>query len=453
MTEKLNYHTIEELRGMSLDELRALWELVPTDRQHRYQTVYQREVRTNGASGSDTLEQQVVTALIQRYEDEALVPIGARWAKTPVRIQDAARQGEIHVAPEAEFAPPANRKPQTILIFGGAALFLVFFVLILISRQGKDNPKPTQVVETISPYATPRSRYTPTPTPIALEEQDVIIRDGVRDRAPAYPVNLQILPPGQSQPRVFVVQRRRVELSEWLYDPNPDTASFIHALSVRPVIGVPWSPQNEELFESLGPSATFSIRLNTGAVQEFQFASRMEVSRSDTSAFRQIEPGLVLVLIGERDNRGAPTATRLLILATYPPEQELSRDNVLASDLIDLPVIPVTPTPPMPTLTPIPARDLLHVDIISVETIPGQVNVQLRAYNGQSEPVEIRPEDISIAFGYEPQPPGPWTTAEGLEPFFLLPGQAVDISLYWVWGGEPYAMIKVGVYRYAVQLD
>ncbi len=201
----------------------------------------------------------------------------------------------------------------------------------------------------------------------------MIIRDGVRDRAPAYPVNLQILPAGQTQPRVFVVQRRKVELSEWLYDPNPDTASFIHALSVRPVIGVPWSEQNEALFESLGPGATFSIRLNTGAVQQFQFASRIEVSRSDTSAFRQVEPGLVLVLIGERDNRGAPTATRLLILATYPPEQELSRDNVLASDLIDLPVIPVTPTPPMPTATPIPARDLLHVEVISVETIEGQV--------------------------------------------------------------------------------
>ena len=48
MSEHLTYHTIEELRALSIEELRALWELVPTDRQHRYQTVYQREVRTNG---------------------------------------------------------------------------------------------------------------------------------------------------------------------------------------------------------------------------------------------------------------------------------------------------------------------------------------------------------------------------------------------------------------------
>ena len=79
---------------VSLDELRALWELVPTDRQHRFQSVYQREVRTNGASGADALEQQVVTALIQRYEAGALVPIGARWARTPARIQAAVQAGD-----------------------------------------------------------------------------------------------------------------------------------------------------------------------------------------------------------------------------------------------------------------------------------------------------------------------------------------------------------------------
>jgi hypothetical protein len=453
VSEHLIYHTIEELRALSIDELRALWELVPTDRQHRYQTVYGREVRTNGASGADKLEKQVVEALIQRYEDGALVPVGVRWARTPARIQAAVRLGEPLVAPETEHAPPANNRTQMAVIFGGAALFLVFFALMLLSRRGGDNPKPTEAVDDLSPFATPTLRYTPSPTPIALEEQDVIIRDGVRDRAPAYPVNLQILPAGQTQPRVFVVQRRKVELSEWQYDPNPDTASFIQALSVRPVIGVPWSPQNEALFESLGPGATFSIRLNTGAVQQFEFASQTEVSRSDTSAFRQIEPGLVLVLIGERDNRGAPTAARRLVLATYPPEQELSRDNVLASDLIDLPVIPVTPTPTMPSATPIPARDLLHVEIISVDTVEGRMTVRLRAYNGQPEPVDLHPEDFAIALGYAPQPPGPWTPADGLEPFTLLPGQAVDLTLVWAWAGEPYAALRLGAYQYALQLE
>jgi hypothetical protein len=107
----------------------------------------------------------------------------------------------------------------------------------------------------------------------------------------------------------------------------------------------------------------------------------------------------------------------------------------------------------MPTATSIPARDLLHVDVISVETVENSIVIRLRAYNGQSEPVDIRPEDIAIAFGYAPQPPGPWTTVEGLEPFALLPGQAVDLTLYWAWAGEPYAMLCFGVYRYAVQFQ
>jgi hypothetical protein len=450
MTEQLTYHSIEELRALNLDELRALWELVPTDRQHRYQTIYQREVRTNGAAGSDALEQQVVAALIQRYEESALVPIGARWAKTPARIQEAVRDQEPLVAPEGELAPASVSKTKVMLILGSALLFLLLFVLMLAHR-GHDEAAPTRIAGEISSYATPTLRHTPTPTPIALEEQDVIIRDGMRDRAPAYPVNLHILPAGQTQPRVFVVQRRKVELSEWQYDPNPDTASFIHGLSVRPVIGVPWSKQNKALFESLELGATFSIRLNTGAVQQFQFASKTEVSRSDTSAFRQVEPGLVLVLIGERDSQGAPTATRLLILATYPPEQELARDDLLAAS-IALPTPAITPTPLIPTATPIPAQDLLYVEVISVETIEGQVTIRLRAFNGQTEPVAIRPQDIAIAFGYEPQPPGPWITAEGLEPFMLLPGQAVDLTLHWTWTGEPYAILLLGVYQYAIQL-
>jgi len=452
MSEQLTYHTIEELRTQSLEELRSLWELVPTDRQHRYQTVYQREINTNGASGSDALEIQVVTALIQRYASDALVPIGARWAKTPARIQAAVREGEAHVAPEVEHAPPTNTRTQMVLILGGAALFLFFFIFVLLLRGGGDDSAPAEVANTVSPYATPTLRYTPSPTPIALEEQDVIIRDGVRDRAPAYPVNLQILPAGQSQPRVFVVQRRKVEVSEWEYDPNPDTASFIHSLSVRPVIGVPWSEENAALFETLGPGTTFSLRLNTGAVQEFQFASQTVVSRSDTSAFRQVEPGLVLVLIGERDERGAPTATRQLVLATYPPEQELSRGDLLAA-ILDLPEPEVTPTPRVPTATPIPARDLLHVDVISVTTIEGRITIQLRAYNAQPGPVDLRPEDFAIAFGYAPQPPGPWAIADGLEPFTLLPGQAVDLTLHWAWTGEPYAMLSFGTYRYALELN
>ena len=86
------YHTLEALEALSLDELQALWELVPTDRQRAYKSAYEREVRAAGALGSDALERAVATELLKRYRETALVPIGSRWARAPQRVQEAARQ-------------------------------------------------------------------------------------------------------------------------------------------------------------------------------------------------------------------------------------------------------------------------------------------------------------------------------------------------------------------------
>ena len=87
MNEILHYQTPDELRALSLPELALLWELVPTDRQRRYKSVYDREVKQSGAVGSDALEKQITEELLNRYATTALVPIGARWARTPGRIR------------------------------------------------------------------------------------------------------------------------------------------------------------------------------------------------------------------------------------------------------------------------------------------------------------------------------------------------------------------------------
>jgi hypothetical protein len=61
MSEMLKYHTLQELRALSLDELRALWELVPTDRQRTYRAAYDREVKTAGAEGGSSPKISVKT--------------------------------------------------------------------------------------------------------------------------------------------------------------------------------------------------------------------------------------------------------------------------------------------------------------------------------------------------------------------------------------------------------
>jgi hypothetical protein len=561
--EILRYQTTEELKQLSLSELHALWELVPTDRQRAYKAAYEREVRTAGAVGSDELERQVAAELLKRYDDTALVPIGSRWARTPGRVQEAARKNVVLDAPEDEVKPASGKpSPKMALIVGLAAL--LFFGLLFTRLLGGRSSGEVEATPEVSPTPTPL--VSPTPTPLALEAQDDVIQGGDSGREVAYPVNLQVILPDDDAPRVWVVQRRRVQASEWNFDPNPDTASFVNGMSVRPVIGIPWSEENESYFDDIGDGTSFLLTMNTGAVLRFEFDDRREVRRSETGIFRQVSPGLVLLLIGETDDGGLPTATRTLITATYPPEQELSRDgqvigmNItlqegsvgetlmlgnasitlqnaqLVSGQPDLPansqylllnydVLAGTETldtttwrvefldasgqiytsssaaltytdfdalpleiPALSSLSasvgyivpdtlqsghwlvtdtagngvsftlsfaaePLDLRyDGVDVRLVSVTFIEGQITTRLRIYNGRTETLHFTQDDIWLALGYAQEPPGPRNPAEGLTPFDLLPEQAVDLMLVWYWGGEPYASMGVGDYRFAIQL-
>jgi hypothetical protein len=242
------------------------------------------------------------------------------------------------------------------------------------------------------------------------------------------------------------VQRRVVQTAEWNFDANPDTASYIAGLTVRPVIGVPFSPENAALFSNIAEGTTFTLQMNTGAALRFTFDQRLEVSRSDTGIFRQIGPGLVLVLIGERGLDNAPTATRQVITATYTPEQELSRNGALMGLL---PTVEPTATPtPAPTL---PAFSRLDVTLISVETTPGRITAKLRIFNGQTETVRIGQDMIWLALVYAPEPQGPRLIAQGLTPFDLLPSQAADLTIYWTWGGEPFGVLDIAHSTYNIK--
>ena len=130
--ETLRYHTLEELRTLSLRELQALWELVPTDRQRTYKAAYEREVRTAGAVGTDQLERKVAVEMLRRYGETALVPIGSRWARTPGRVQDAAKRNAILDAPEDDAKPSSGKpSPKVVLAIG---LSVLLFAGMMLSR-------------------------------------------------------------------------------------------------------------------------------------------------------------------------------------------------------------------------------------------------------------------------------------------------------------------------------
>jgi hypothetical protein len=444
MSEILKYHTIDELRALSLDELRALWELVPTDRQRAYRAAYGREVRTAGAEGSDAKERRIALALLKRYHESALVPVGMRWARAPKRVQDAAMSGggidSQENAPTAKSSKPSGK---VLAVLGALMVGMIALVLLRGTGGGSVEVTPDVDVTATLPGGI-------TPTPLALEAQDDVIESGDDSRAPFYPINLQITVLGESVPRVWVVQRRAVRASEWNYDPNPDTASFLNGMSVRPVIGIPWSEDNAAWFAQIDAGAEFRLQMNTGAILTFAFEEKRDVRRSDTGIFRQVNPGLVLLLLGETDADGLPTATRTLVMAAYPVEQELGRAGELIGALAQ-PVVAVTPMPP-PTATPTPIPFIgLDVQIVSVTTSEGQITTRLRLYNGGVTVIPIAPEDVWLALGYAENPPGPRTPAEGLAPFDLLPGQAADLTLVWLWVGEPFGSFGVGAWRYGVQ--
>ena len=566
MIEQLRYHTLDELQALSFEELQALWELVPTDRQKAYRAAYDREVRNAGAIGSDALERQVAAELLHRYDDSALVPVGSRWARTPIRVQAAARENDLpDVSDDAQAATASKPSPKVLLVMGLLALVFVGVLLPRLLGGGSSNESELEVTAEVSPTPTPI--VSPTPTPLALEAQDDVITGGDRERAVAYPVNLQVaLPDGSAPPRVWVVQRRTVRAAEWNYDLNPDIASFVSGMSVRPVIGIPYSEENAAWFASMREGAVFNLTMNTGAILRYEFAAKTDVRRSDTRIFRQVGPGLVLLLIGETDVDGLPTATRTLVTATYPPEQELSRGgelvglsfsvqeggigealqlgdeamltlrdvrtvadspdlpvgqqalvfnldlsagvddldtslwraevydaggqvylpNALALDAADYDAVPLN----IPSLALIPSSvgylvptdfpggrlvisdgggqavsfrftvtapelevqyDGIDVRLVSVTTVDGQITTRLRIYNGQTIPIAFTQDDIWLALGYAPDPPGPRNPAEGMQPFDLLPEQAVDLTLVWYRSDEPYAALQVGRYRFAIQ--
>lgn len=441
MSEMLKFHTVEELRALSLDELRALWELVPTDRQRIYRAAYDREVKTAGAEGSDVKERRIALALLKRYHESALVPIGMRWARAPKRVQEAAERGESVNGPEN--VPTAKGSKPSSKVLGALMIGMVALVLLRGASGGSVEVTPDADVTATLPGGI-------TPTPLALEAQDDVIEGGDTSRAPFYPINLQIAVPGETVPRVWVVQRRAVRASEWNYDPNPDTASFLNGMSVRPVIGIPWSEDNADWFAQIETGAEFRLQMNTGAILTFAFEDKREVRRSDTGIFRQVNPGLVLLMLGETDADGMPTGTRTLVTAAYPVEQELGRMGELIGALAQ-PVAAATPTA-LPTATPTAIPFIgLDVQIVAVTTAEGRITTQLRLYNGGATVIPITPDDVWLALGYAENPPGPRTPAEGLTQFDLLPGQAADLTLVWAWNDEPFGSLGVGTWRYGVQ--
>jgi hypothetical protein len=325
-------------------ELQALWDAIPPDRQQLYEGAYDAALSSVGQGDiTDDQAMGIIEQILSHY-DSGQVPIltGNRWVQVPGRVREAIQKGqnleEVIEASAAATAAAAGldtaptpirttspRQYLPLIVVALAAIVLVFFIMSrLIGRGGAQELTEDQIAtmtQEANLLLTPTTD--PTATPLGISNADRIISEG-DDLQDYFPRILEIVPAGSSDRRVYIVQPREIQISDWEYDTrSPEIASWIQGLLVRPVLGIPFSEENDRFIKSLGFGDTLYLHMSTGTVLRFNVEKSASVNPQDTTIFRQLSPGIVLVLLGDIES-----ATRYVVYGSYPPEQELLRDDV-----------------------------------------------------------------------------------------------------------------------------
>lgn len=342
------FFEVDELENLPLSDLQALWDSVPSEEQAYLARIFEREADKRQVV-EDIDEARMAQYFLEQYRTIGFVPAGDVWVKVPAGIREQYKL-PLNAMPDEEESSPETPKPTAkgglpkwIFLLAIPFLCLMIFAVIRVATGGNSSSRQAAIVATETPSPTPTMTPTVTPTPLpptatpfSLSGFDAAITSGNRASRTYYPVQLQIFSDRATLPRVFIVQEQEIGVAEWRFDSNPDIVSWLGGMLIRPVLGVPFSQSNLDLFRSLKQGSVFVVTMNTGAVLQFVYQDMQQVGRADTTYFRQDAPGLVLVLIGERYADGSPTDLRYLVQATYPHDQELGRLNTTARPIIPM---------------------------------------------------------------------------------------------------------------------
>jgi hypothetical protein len=326
------YYRLEDLAAMPVEVLEELWLACP-DRPF-YEGALRQAVEDS--FGRDTVagdldRLSVIDECLAYYTgthpnlpgSAPRIPAARKedgtvaWFKVSDRIRERLEAGLPLEDPPAS-AEKEALKPRTLLLTGGlvlSGLCLLTIVLRSLLAGGDRGVAAAQLTETAAvalPSAPPAE--TATPTPLALEDIDRPIRAG-EDLRGYYPVLLEILP-GGGLSRVFPVQQKEIQIAEWLYEADPDVASAVLGLAVRPVLGLPYSPANAAFLEQMKPGDEIRLRMSTGAALRFTVSTVERVGRQEVSIFEQSRPGIVVLLLGD------PGPDRLALSGTYLSSSE-----------------------------------------------------------------------------------------------------------------------------------
>ncbi len=307
------YYTLDELFQMPQEDLEELWSACPDP--EFYQDAFERQLHRQ--YGADTLisDAQRLATLDQLIEwasrDRPIHPFEysqgnkLTWATPPLRVRQLLEQG---IPLTARPAPPVKSSalPQPLLLAGAAALLLCLLGIIVNKAVIQPHARADSLTATAQALLPPT---TTTPTPLALENIDRPIGagDALRNR---FPLILEIRH-GQDAALVFPVQQKGVQIAEWDYDRDPDVASSVLGLAIRPVLGIPFTPSHLSYLSALAPGDPIRLQMNTGQSLTFAVKRAGRVARQNTALFDQSAPGIVLALVGD------PGPDRMVVYGSY----------------------------------------------------------------------------------------------------------------------------------------
>jgi hypothetical protein len=134
------------------------------------------------------------------------------------------------------------------------------------------------------------------------------------------------VPLTQTSPSAIELKGRRfdvipVEVAKgaWPYQPNTlkgDKAAWVFGTLINYVVGLEGNSTNASLLQDLTEADSIKMTTMSGRVVTFRYLGRQWVTVDKTDVFRQLRPGLTLVLLGEKGDQ------RLVVSAGYMAENE-----------------------------------------------------------------------------------------------------------------------------------
>jgi hypothetical protein len=306
-----------------------------------------------------------------------------------------------------------NATPLRAIVFGGVVGGLAFLALVGVAL--------AILLFTERASVVPPVKILPTTDVASLSSVEVLSTTGGS------------IPLAHSAPQFIKLKERNfgviaVEAAggQWPFQSGTlgsDKAAWILGTLVNYVIGLEANSDNTALLQSLTEDDLIQLVSYSGEARWFRYTGRQWVTLGQADVFRQAQPGLTMVLLGEKSED-----QRLVVTASYIPEREATAMATATA---------------APTAT-LPPQALLIARVVGVRYSKAATEVMLSGgiSNPSSEVVTVTVSDVRLlaASGAEI----PLKEAEPMLPWALQPGEARAFVLHFSRPPAGTAIFRIG---------